>query len=74
MLVSLEVDEGGEEQDHVAAFVHNGRVAVGAAHFAWRLVLDRLLGGVVPLEVVVAICKVDVFFVENGRPLKGGGC
>jgi hypothetical protein len=40
VLVGLEVDQGGEEEDHVAPFVHDGAVAEGAAHFAGQLVLD----------------------------------
>lgn len=31
----------------------------------------RLLGGVVPAEVVVAVREVDVLLVEDGRPLEG---
>jgi hypothetical protein len=71
VLVGLEVDERWEEQDHVAALVHDGAVAVRAAHFAGQLVLDALLGWVVPLEVVVAIGEVDVILVEDGGPLEG---
>lgn len=71
IFVGLEVDERGEEQDHVAALVHDGAVAVRAAHFAGQLVLDALRGGVVPLEVVVAVGEVDVLLVEDGRPLEG---
>jgi hypothetical protein len=73
ILVVLEVDEGGEDEDHVAPLVHDGRVAVGAADLAGELVLGRLGGGVVPLEVVVAVGEVDVGFVEDGGPLEGGG-
>jgi hypothetical protein len=43
------VHERREEQDHVAALVHDGRMAEGAADFAGKLVLDGLLGWVVPL-------------------------
>jgi hypothetical protein len=45
-------------------------VAVGAAYFAWELVLDRLLSGVVPFEVVVAVGEVDVCLVEDSGPLE----
>jgi hypothetical protein len=34
-------------------------------------VLDRLLRGVVPLEVVVTVGEVDVVLVEDGCPLEG---
>ena len=71
--IRLEVYERGKQQDHVAAFVHDGRVAVGAADFAGELVLDGFLGGVVPFEGVVAVGEVYVGFVEDGGPLEGGG-
>ena len=48
-------------------------MAVGATNFAGELVLDGLVGWVVPFEVVVAIGEVDVFFVEDGGPLEGSG-
>lgn len=43
VLVALEVDEGGEEQDHVAALVHDGRVAVIASDLAGELVFNGFL-------------------------------
>jgi hypothetical protein len=49
-------------------------MAVGAADFAGELVLDRLLSGVVPLKVVVAIGEVDVILVEDSGPLEGCSC
>jgi hypothetical protein len=73
-LIGLEMHQRREEEDHVAALVHDGGVAEGAADFAGELVLDRLAGGVVPFEVVVAVGEVDVFFVEDGCPLEGCGC
>ena len=36
--------------------------------------LDGFVGGIVPFERVVAVREVDVGFVEDGGPLKGGGC
>lgn len=48
VFVALEVDESWEQEDHVAAFVHDGAVAEVAAHFAGKLVLDRLVGRIVP--------------------------
>jgi hypothetical protein len=71
VLVGLEVNERREEQDHVAALVHDGAVAVRAAHFTGQLMLDALLGGVVPFEVVVAVSEVNVILVEDGGPLEG---
>jgi hypothetical protein len=44
VFVGFQVDEGGEEEDHVASFVHDGGVAEGAADFAGELVRDGLRG------------------------------
>ena len=74
ILFRLEMDQTREQQDHVAALVHDRTVAVRAAHFAGQLVLDALVGGVVPLEVMVAVEEVDVLFVKDGGPLEGRGC
>jgi hypothetical protein len=49
LLGGLEVNQGRKGQDHVPPFVHDRAVAVRAANFAWQLVLDGLLGRVVPL-------------------------
>ena len=67
------MDQAGEEQDHVAALVHDWGVAVRATHFARQLVLDALVRRVVPFEVVVAVREVDVVLVEDGGPLEGCG-
>lgn len=48
-------------------------MAEGAADLAGELVLDGFVGRVVPFQVVVAVEEVDVFFVEDGGPLEGGG-
>jgi hypothetical protein len=61
-LLILELDQRREDEQHIAPFVHDGRMAEVAAHFAGQLVLERLVGRVVPLEVVVALCEVDVVF------------
>ena len=68
----LEVDQGGEEQDHIPPFVHDGRSAVGAADFAGKLVDAGLFGAFVPAEIMVAVGKIDVVFVEDCCPLKRG--
>lgn len=73
ILICLEVHERRKQQDHVAPFVHDGRVAEGTAHFARELVRDGFAGWVVPFEGVVAVSKVDVVFVEDGGPLEWGG-
>ena len=46
-------------------------MAEGAADLAGQLVLGGFGGWVVPLEVVVVVFEVDVFFVEDGGPLEG---
>lgn len=48
LLRILEVDQAGEEQDHIATLVHDGAVAIVAADLAGKLVLDGLVGGIVP--------------------------
>jgi hypothetical protein len=63
-------DEGGEEEDHVAAFVHDRGAAEGTGDFTGERVLDRFLGGLVPTEVVDTVGEVDVGFVEDCCPLK----
>ena len=73
VLIVLEVNQAGEEQDHVSALVHDGTVAEGAANLAGKLVLDRLGAGVVPLEVMVSVREVDILLVEDGGPLERGG-
>jgi len=70
VLVGLQVDQAREEQDHVPALVHNWTVAVVAADLARKLVLDGLVGRVVPLKVVVTVGEVDVILVEDGSPLE----
>lgn len=70
VLIGLEVDQTGEQQDHVSTLVHDGTMAEGAANLARKLVLDRLLARVVPLEVMVSVREVNVFLVENGGPLE----
>jgi len=73
-LLGLEVHQRREQQYHVAALVEDGRVAEVAADLARQAVRDRLGAGVVPLEVVVALCEVDVRLLEDGGPLEGSGC
>jgi hypothetical protein len=73
VLLALELDERREEKDHVAALVHDGTVAEGAADFAGEFVFGGLGRRVVPLEVVVAIFEADVILVEDGGPLEGCG-
>lgn len=70
ILIGLQVDQGREQEDHVAALIHNGGMAERAADLARQLVLDGFLGRIVPLQVVVAIGEVDVLLVEDGSPLE----
>lgn len=72
VLLTLELYKRGEEQDHVPALVHDGSPTVRAADLARQLVARRLLCGVVPDEVVVAVGEVYVGLVEDGGPLEGG--
>lgn len=67
------MDQARKQENHVPALVHDGRVAEAAAHLAGKLVLYALLRRVVPLQVVVSVREVDVFFVEDGGPLEGCG-
>jgi len=55
VLVGLQVNQAREEQDHVPSLIHDWAVAVVATNFARKLVLNRLVGRVVPLEVVVTV-------------------
>jgi len=71
VILALKFDEGGEQQNHVAALIHDRRVTVRAADLARKLVLDRLLRWVVPFEIVVAVREVNVGLLENGSPLEG---
>jgi hypothetical protein len=64
------LDKGREEEDHVTALVHDGGAAEGAGDFAGQLVLDALLGRLIPAKVMNAIGEVNVRFVEDGCPLK----
>jgi len=64
-------DEGGEEENHVSTFVHDGSAAESAGDFARKFVFDALFGRLVPAEVVDAVGEVDVGFVEDCGPLEG---
>ena len=66
------LDEGGEEEDHVAAFVHDGGAAVGAGDLAGEVVRDVFVRWVIPAEIVVAMGEVDVVLLEDACPLEGG--
>lgn len=74
ILLGLEMDQAGEQQNHVAALVHDGTMAVRAADFAGELVFDALGCWIIPLEVVVAVQEVDVVFVEDRCPLERSSC
>jgi len=70
VLIGLQMDQGREQEDHVASLIHNGGMAERAADLARQLVLDGLLGRIIPLQVVVAVGEVDVLLVEDGSPLE----
>lgn len=65
------VDKRRKQQDHVPAFIHDGRPTEGALHLARQLVDLRLLRGAVPAKIVVPVREVDVLLVEDGSPLEG---
>lgn len=71
VLFILEINQSREEQYHVPSLIHNWSAAVCTADLARQLVHTRLLRRLVPAEVMMAVCKVDVIFVENGTPLEG---
>lgn len=71
LLWRLEIDQGWKQQDHVPSFIHDRCTAICTADFARQLVHGSLFGTFVPAEVVDTISEVDVFFVEDGGPLKG---
>lgn len=64
------LDESWEQEDHVAAFIHDGCTAVGAGYFAREVMLDRLGCGIVPAKVMDAVDEVDVGLVEDGCVLE----
>jgi hypothetical protein len=45
-------------------------VAERASNFAGQFMFNAFLGGIVPFEVMMPVCEVDIFFVEYGRPLE----
>lgn len=64
------LDQRWEKENHVPAFVHDRRAAVGTRHLAWEMVRCVFVGGIIPAEVVVSIGEVDVALVEDGCPLE----
>lgn len=64
-------NEGGEEEDHVSAFVHDGSAAKGAGDFAGKFVFDALIARLVPAQVVDAVGEVNIGFAEDCGPLEG---
>jgi len=65
-----ELDQTGEEQDHVTSLVHYRRMAVIASDLTRQTVLRRFRARVVPFKVMVSIGEVDILLVENGSPLE----
>lgn len=61
----------GEEENHVATFVHDRRAAVRAADFAGKVVRYVFVCWVVPAQVMMPVGEVYVGFVEDGCPLEG---
>ena len=65
------LDQGREEEDHVAAFVHDGGAAVGTGDLAGEVVGDVFVRRVIPPEIVVAMREVYVVLLEDACPLEG---
>lgn len=42
VLLCLQVDQAGEQKDHIPALVHDWAMAERASDLAWELVLDAL--------------------------------
>lgn len=74
MLRVLDLDDAGEHEDHVAALVHDGRVAVRARHLARQAVVSLLVPRVVEGQPFGAALEVQVRLVEDCCPLEGGSC
>ena len=74
VLIGLQVNQAWEEQNHVSSLVHDWAVAEVTANLAWKLVLNRLVSRVIPLEVVVTVREVDIVLVEDGSPLEWSSC
>lgn len=74
VLGALKPDDTREHKRHVPALVHDGRVAVRAAHLGRQLVAHALAGRVVEGEIRGPILKENVFLVEDGGPLEGRAC
>ena len=70
----LELEQAREEQDHVPTLVHDWAPTMGARDLAGQLVLRRLFAAVVPDQIVVAVCEVDVLLVEDSCPLERRAC
>jgi hypothetical protein len=68
------MDQARKQENHVAPLVHDRGVTIRTPDLAWQLVLDALIRRIVPLEIVVAICEVDVALVEDRRPLERRRC
>ena len=64
------LDERWEQEDHVAAFIHDRCTAVSAGYFAREVMLDRLGCGIVPAKIMDAVDEVDVGLVEDGCMLE----
>ena len=64
------LDERWEEEDHVAAFVHNRGATEPAGDFARKVVSGVFVRRVIPAQVVDALSEVDIGLVEDRCPLE----
>jgi len=70
LLLVLELNQRGKEQDHIASFIHDRRATIVAFYFAWELMGGTFGAAVVPAEIVVAFGEIDVAFLEDSSPLE----
>lgn len=66
----LKIDHGWKQQYHVPALVHDGCAAISTADLARQLMYRGLFRALIPTEIMVTVCKVDVIFVKDSGPLE----
>lgn len=66
----FKLDDTRKHENHIPPFIHDGRMAVRAAHLDWQLVMRALRRRVVEGEALGPVLKVQVFLVKYGSPLK----
>ena len=74
MLGIINLNDTREHEDHVAALVHDGRVAVRAADLAGQPVVRLLVLRVIEREALGPPREVQVLLMEDGGPLERRSC